>query len=374
MSKERLSKFITEYSVKNKNDFPYPVYSVTNSAGFCTGYFDKDVSGNDKRTYKIVPRGCFAYNPSRINVGSVDWQHYEDNVIVSPLYVVFKCSEDLYQPYLLYFLKSNLGKHLIASSVSGSVRFNLKLKTLGNFILNIPSVLDQKKMVEYLDAIKKAILLAEKELNVLDELIKSRFIEMFGNCDNRVRLEELSTLITKGASPKWQGINYAEKGVLFVTSENVREGFIDVSNPKYLEEKVNVKQPRSILKRGDILINIVGASIGRAAIFDYDTSANINQAVALVRPNENVNSKYLITFLNSDNAMAQYRDNAKGGARDNLSLKNISDLIIPSPNLSKQNEFDEFVEQVDKSRFIIQKRISLLTELLNKKMEEYFGG
>lgn len=84
---QKLSKFIVEYSVKNKQNLPYPVYSVTNSAGFCTGYFDKDVSSEDKKNYKIVPYGYFAYNPSRINVGSIDWQHCEENVIVSPLYV-----------------------------------------------------------------------------------------------------------------------------------------------------------------------------------------------------------------------------------------------------------------------------------------------
>ena len=174
---------------------------------------------------------------------------------------------------------------------------------------------------------------------------------MFGNCDNKIRLEELSALITKGSSPKWQGIDYVDDGVLFVTSENVREGFIDISNPKYLEEKVNIKQPRSILKRGDVLINIVGASIGRAAIYDYDFLANINQAVSLVRPNDKINIIYLITFLNTENAMMQYKNNAKGGARDNLSLKNISDLIIPFPDAKEQNEFADFVRLIDKSKF-----------------------
>lgn len=91
----RLGDYITEYSVKNKSNEDIPVYSVTNTQGFCTEYFSKDVSSKDKSNYKIVPRGCFAYNPSRINVGSVDWQRYEDRVIVSPLYNVFKVSPEL---------------------------------------------------------------------------------------------------------------------------------------------------------------------------------------------------------------------------------------------------------------------------------------
>ena len=79
MSLENIGKYIEEFSRKNKNNEPYPVYSVTNSNGFCTDYFNKDVSGQDKTTYKIVPRGYFAYNPSRINVGSIDWQNIDDN-------------------------------------------------------------------------------------------------------------------------------------------------------------------------------------------------------------------------------------------------------------------------------------------------------
>lgn len=232
---------------------------------------------------------------------------------------------------------------------------------------------DNSKIVAELDNIADAISNKERMILNMNELIKSRFIEMFSTCDKIVKLSEISNLITKGASPKWQGINYVDEGTLFVTSENVREGFIDLSNPKYLENKINEKQPRSVLKNGDILINIVGASIGRAALYELNALANINQAVSLVRTNNDINKKYLITYLNSDGALEQYRENAKGGARDNLSLKNISDLKIPLPTLTKQNEFAEFVKQIDKSKFIVQQEIKDLQELLDKKMDEYFG-
>ncbi len=81
MNKIKLGKYITEYSVKNKNNKKIPVYSVTNSEGFCTEYFSKDVSSKNRNTYKIVPYGYFAYNPSRINVGSIDWQRKEKEVM-----------------------------------------------------------------------------------------------------------------------------------------------------------------------------------------------------------------------------------------------------------------------------------------------------
>ena len=98
--KARLGDYIQEYSVRNKAEEDIPVYSVTNTQGFCQDYFGKEVASKDKSTYKIVPKGCFAYNPSRINVGSVDWQRHKDRVIVSPLYNVFSVTPELDQQYL----------------------------------------------------------------------------------------------------------------------------------------------------------------------------------------------------------------------------------------------------------------------------------
>lgn len=181
---------------------------------------------------------------------------------------------------------------------------------------------------------------------------QSRFIELFGECEERKRLEEYASLITKGASPKWQGVDYCEEGTLFVTSENVREGYLDLSKRKYLDDKINEIQPRSILKRNDILINIVGASIGRAAVYDCDEVANINQAVALVRVDySQINQTYLMAFLNSPQAIEMYGKMKKGGARDNLSLQNIADLQIPVAPMELQNQFATFVKQTDKSKY-----------------------
>ena len=177
---------------------------------------------------------------------------------------------------------------------------------------------------------------------------------MFGDIQQYEKLSAFSTLITKGASPRWQGIEYTDEGTLFITSENVRERFIDYSKKKFLPDNINDILPRSILKKNDVLINIVGASIGRAAIFDSDLLANINQAVALVRLDSNkIDELFLVTYLNSEKALKMYSDMKKGGARDNLSLQNISDLKIPICDLKSQKQFATFVQQIDKSKFEI---------------------
>ena len=154
-----------------------------------------------------------------------------------------------------------------------------------------------------------------------------------------VRLGFLSELITKGASPKWQGVNYADNGILFITSENIHSGVILLKKPKYLEKKFNKIQKRSILQKGDILTNIVGASIGRTAIYDLDEdAANINQAVSLIRILNQVNTNYIQHILNSPLILNYMNVKKVDVARANLSLQNVADFPIPLPSRKEQKQ------------------------------------
>ena len=172
--KVRLGNYIKEYSVKNKNNEDIPVYSVTNMQGFCKDYFGKEVASKNKTTYKIVPKGYFAYNPSRINVGSVDWQRNEERVIVSPLYNVFSVSGELEQQYLYYYLKSDVSLNYINAVANGSVRDNFKLSMLYEFPINVLDIGEQKRVVCVLDAINQLIDVHKQELKMLNMLVKSR--------------------------------------------------------------------------------------------------------------------------------------------------------------------------------------------------------
>ena len=204
---------------------------------------------------------------------------------------------------------------------------------------------EQDKIVEVLNMTAGVIKSRQQELKKLDNLIKARFIEMFGDPVTNpyslpiVTLGELSELITKGASPSWQGFSYTDDSTqtLFVTSENVRAGYMDLSSPKYIEDSFNDKQKRSVIHKGDFLINIVGASIGRAAQFHLDCKANMNQAAALVRVNDyRIRDKYLLIYLNSERAQRMYDSMKSDTGRANLSLQDISDLSILCHRLSNR--------------------------------------
>ncbi|MBE6086526.1 MAG: restriction endonuclease subunit S [Clostridium beijerinckii] len=180
-----------------------------------------------------------------------------------------------------------------------------------------------------------------------------------------VRLGNISETITKGSSPKWQGVNYIDdnNGVLFITSENVGKYKLLLNNRKYLEWKFNDIEPRSILKKNDLLINIVGGSIGRTAIFNLDECANINQAVCLVRTiEETININYLLYFMNSKVCINYMFENQVDNARANLSMSNISKFLIPMPSLEEQNRI---VEKIDSLMFFCDE----LEKSLEKKVK-----
>jgi type I restriction enzyme M protein len=160
-------------------------------------------------------------------------------------------------------------------------------------------------------------------------------------------ISEISERITKGSSPNWQGINYTteEHGILFVTSENVGLGQLLLDKPKYVERRFNEIETKSILQKGDVLTNIVGASIGRTAIFDLDIVANVNQAVCVIRPNTAlVNSTYLMSFLNSPEFIQKLLGNSVENARANVSMGVLGSLTIPLPPLDTQRSIVAEIE------------------------------
>lgn len=274
--------------------------------------------------------------------------------------------------YIAYAIQSQ--KHRLQDIANAAVVPILNKTQFSGIEIPLPPIEEQYKIATVLDKVSDLIAKRRQQLDKLDKLVKSRFIELFGGCENYKCLKEYAILITKGASPKWQGVDYCEEGTLFVTSENVREGYLDLSKRKYLDDIINEIQPRSMLKQNDVLINIVGASIGRAAVYDCDEIANINQAVALVRVDySKINQTYLMTFLNSPQATEMYGIMKKGGARDNLSLQNIADLQIPVVSIELQTEFASFVKQVDKSKLAVQQGLQELEILKKSLMQQYFG-
>lgn len=186
--------------------------------------------------------------------------------------------------------------------------------------------------------------------------------------------KDISLKITKGSSPRWQGFSYQDTGVLFVTSENVRLGFMDISRPKYLPVKFNDKAKNSVLQKGDILINIVGASIGRSCIFTIDEIANINQAVCLLRPKTQFSSIYLSNFLQLSTSVTRLLNTQTESARPNLTLEDIRNFQFLLPPLPEQQKIAQILSTWDKAIEQQEQLIKKKERLKQGLMQQLLSG
>ncbi|QDE96161.1 hypothetical protein BHS05_10045 [Myxococcus xanthus] len=150
-------------------------------------------------------------------------------------------------------------------------------------------------------------------------------------------IDQLSSVITKGSSPNWQGFDYCASGVLFIRSQNIGWGALLLDERVFLPHAFNEKESRSVLADGDVLLNIVGASIGRVALATTELAgANINQAVALIRPIVPFLGAYVLRYLLSPLAQQHIHREKVDVARANLSLADVSEMPVPLPPLSEQ--------------------------------------
>lgn len=355
MEKVRLGDYIEEYSVRNKNDENLPVYSVTNTQGFCRDYFGKEVASKDKTTYKIVPKGCFAYNPSRINVGSVDWQRKEERVIVSPLYNVFAVSERLRQQYLYYYLKSNFALQRIRSVATGSVRDNLKLEMLKEFPIWLPSVEEQDAIVKKLDIVNEVINFRRQEILKLENLAQARFVEMFGDENNSknwnvVNVEDVADVQVGVVIKPSQYYTDESEGVRAFRSLNIGAGFIKDIDWVYFTKEGHLKNSKSILKENDLLIVRSGAP-GTACVVTEEYAGCNAVDIIIAHPDcEKVNPYYLCTFTNMPHGKKQIDEGIGGAAQQHFNVGKYNKLQLMLPPKTLQDEFGDFINQVDKSK------------------------
>ena len=244
------------------------------------------------------------------------------------------------------------------------------------------SEIEQQKIVSILDKIVSLIEKNKKRIILLEELVKSRFIEMFGDPIKNEKgwevkkLGEVTDKISSGATPIGGKENYKTDGISLIRSMNVHNGYFEYKDLAYISNE-QARQLKNVeVELEDILLNITGASIARSCLVPSNIiPARVNQHVMIIRiKNEFLDSIFLNRlFLN--NTYKQKLINlgeSNGTTRQALTKVQIEDLKIIVPPLSLQNEFSQFVEKTDKLKFEAEKSLKEMENLYESLMQKFF--
>lgn len=286
-----------------------------------------------------------------------------EEVISPKLFPFFICSD--------YFFDAAI--RISVGSLSPTINWSA-LKEL-EFIL--PDMEEQEKLAELLWAANNTKEAYKKLLFLTDELVKARFVEMFGTWENseyEVKvLEDLCEPIKDGTHQTPTYTDDKEKGFKFLSSKNVTSGYIDWSDIKYIPPELHEKlYARISPRRNDILLAKNGTT-GICAIVETDEIFDIYVSLALLRFLPGNNIKFMWSAINLPQTKAQFDANLKGIGVPNLHLGEIKKTKIVVPPIELQDKFAAFVEQTDKSKFELKENIYKLEKTIKALMAKTFG-
>ena len=330
LEKEGREKYISEDTFKSLN---------------CTEIYPGDVLIS--RLPEPVGRGCIIPEKKERMITAVDC-------------TICRVNEKIVDKrYFCYYLQSPMYYNQLEQNVTGTTRKRISRKNLGNVEIIIPEKEKQLEVIDVLDKVSNIIDDRRTELEKLDDLIKARFVEMFGDTVTNPydweehRLDEYIIFLTSG-SRGWAQYFVEEENELFITIKNVKNNHITLDDIQYIDAPDNKEAERTRVKADDLLISIT-ADLGRTGVVSSeiaDRGAYINQHLSLVRLDiTRINPLYVSYFLETEGGKMQFLSKNQNGVKAGLNFDAIKSLKILVPPMDKQEEYWDFVHQVDKSKF-----------------------
>ena len=279
--------------------------------------------------------------------------------------------------YLFYLL--DYYKERLAEQGTGSTFKAISKDVLNELRIPIWPLEKQKWVADVIDEIQTMIFNRKEAFSVLDELVKSRFVEMFGEPNKMDRWQCCKVKdvadVTVGLviKPTRFYTDDADNGIKAFRSLNVREMRVNDSDWVYFSKEGNEQNKKSQLKKGDVLIVRSGYPGTSCVVTDEYVGCNAIDII-IARPNqEKVNPYYLCAFNNFPHGMNQIQHGTGGAAQKHFNVGAYNDMVIAVPPMKLQNDFVEFMKQADKSKLAVQQSIDTLQTLKDKLMQDYFG-
>lgn len=316
-----------------------------------------------------IGRACIVPNSGQKMITAVDCTIYRIN------------PELVSKEYANYFLMSNLYFHQITNNVKGTTRKRISRKNLENIEFPITNKSTQNNIVEKLNLVRRLIDIYSKELTKLDKLIKARFVELFGDLTTNNRgwkTENFSCVFENITSSKrilkseWKsnGIPFLRvRDLVQLSEKEVLNNEFFISSELYSRLSDNDGVP----KNGDILVSAT-STLGKCHIVNSNEKLYFKDADVLrFRPSNKINAVYFTECMNDHFIQGQIEHNLGVTTVKHFTIKAAKSILIRIPPLSLQNEFANFVQQVDKSKVAVQKSLNETQILFDSLMQKYFG-
>ena len=332
----------------------------------------------DKRMYYIVSPNSFAYNPARINVGSIGYQDTGKSVIVSSLYEVFKTSDDVDDRLLWHWFKSPDFQKLIMQLQEGGVRLYFYYDKLCMGQVFLPSLEEQRKIGKLFDTLDHLITLHQRKFDKLQVLKKAMLEKMFpknGSSVPEIRFKgftdaweqrkvgEVSESYS-GGTPSVGVKEYYGGQIPFIRSAEINSEITEL----FLTEEGLKNSSARLVAVGDILYALYGATsgeVGRARL-----KGAINQAILAIKPHTDYDSEYLAQWLRK--SKHSIIDTYLQGGQGNLSGTIVKELSVDFPSLKEQKAIGGFFRQLDNLITLHQRELEKLQNIKKSMLEKMF--
>ena len=251
----------------------------------------------------------------------------------------------------------------------------LNKATLGAISIEVPPLDEQRCIAATLDKVTDLISKRRQQLDKLDELVKARFVEMFGDKDYPYK--ELISLIKDGAGLSYGIVQPGEDGsgnMGVLRPVDLVNGKIDTTSIKYIDRSLGEGFKKTELNGNELLISVRGTTGITALTDDRFVGMNVTRGIAVIRyDNEKINPVYLNTYLNTDESQRYIREHTRGATLQQINLSDLRIQQILVPPRDEQEQFSTFVEQTEKTKATISHSLEKLETLKKALMQEYFG-
>lgn len=356
----------------------YPVLSMTMHDGlvFQEEKFKKEVASKNKADYKVVFKNQLVVG-FPIDEGVLATQRIVDAGIVSPAYGIWDVDQSKIHPeFLEWALRSARALDYYRAKLRGSTarRRSLPTETFLKFTLPLPSISEQMHILDIIHKFQVMLRSRQQQLAKLDELVKARFVEMFGGINESVwypyQTIESFTSVMSGGTPDRNIPEYWQGNIRWIKTTELKNCIITDTEEKISQLGVENSSAK-IIPANSILVAMYGQGKTRGMTGYITVECATNQACACILPSEKINQKYLWKYIVF--SYDKLRSMAKGGNQPNLNAGIIRKFPVLMPPMNLQNRFAVFAEQVEKTKLFIQNSLKQMETLKKALIQQYFG-